>query len=167
MRYLSPICSVSDFLNSTNMLTLCWEWCDATTWLCDCDVISSLFRVLFYCFRYCCCRCCFCSRYPLLSLGAICRIIFVRYNSHTSNINWFEASGEITGQSASRIFHKNLRFTCWESMRVLESHPEHVFFFFFSAPVQLYFSLQSRPRLLCSLFKRSGHSIMKAEDIGA
>ena len=44
-------------------------------------------------------------------------------------------SGEITGQSASRIFHKNLRFTCWESMRVLESHPEHVFFFLFSAPV--------------------------------
>ena len=44
-------------------------------------------------------------------------------------------SGEITGQSATRIFHKNLRFTCWESMRVLESHPEHVFFFFFSAPV--------------------------------
>ena len=32
-------------------------------------------------------------------------------------------------------FHKNLRFTCWENMRVLESHPEHVFFFFFSAPV--------------------------------
>ena len=55
------------------------------------------------------------------------------------------ASGEITGQSASRIFHKNLRFTCWESMRVLESHPEHVFFFLFSAPVYLYFSLQSRP----------------------
>ena len=46
-----------------------------------------------------------------------------------------QSSGEITGQSASRIFHKNLRFTCWESMRVLESHPEHVFFFFFSAPV--------------------------------
>ena len=40
-------------------------------------------------------------------------------------------SGEITGQSATRIFHKNLRFTCGESMRVLESHPEHVFFFFF------------------------------------
>ena len=45
------------------------------------------------------------------------------------------SSGEITGQSATRIFHKNLRFTCWESMRVLESHPEQVFFFFFSAPV--------------------------------
>ena len=45
-------------------------------------------------------------------------------------------SGEITGQSASRIFHKNLRFTCWESMRVLESHPEHVFFSF----VQLEYS---------------------------
>ena len=28
-------------------------------------------------------------------------------------------------------FHKHLRFTCWESMRVLESHPEHFFSFFF------------------------------------
>ena len=42
-----------------------------------------------------------------------------------------DPSGEITSESATRIFHKNLRFTCWESMRVLESHPEHVFFFFF------------------------------------
>ena len=40
------------------------------------------------------------------------------------------------------------------------------FLLFFSSSIAV-FSLQSRPRLLCSLFKRSGHSIMKAEDIGA
>ena len=45
--------------------------------------------------------------------------------------NVTKSSGEITGQSATRIFHKNLSFTYWESMRVLESHPEHVFSSFF------------------------------------
>ena len=33
----------------------------------------------------------------------------------------------------------------------------------FSASVQLYFSSQNCPRLMCSLFKRSGHPIKKAE----
>ena len=51
----------------------------------------------------------------------------------------YVSSGEITGQSATRIFHTNLRFTCWESMRVLKSHPEHVFSFFFSAPIAVFF----------------------------
>ena len=51
------------------------------------------------------------------------------------------ASGEITGQSATRIFHKKLRFTCTESMRVLESHLEHAFFFFF----QLQYSCILKP----------------------
>ena len=51
-----------------------------------------------------------------------------------------ESSGEITGQSATRIFHKTLRFICWESMRVLESHPEHVFFLsFFRSSIDVFF----------------------------